>query len=234
MSIELKPIKTKKIYEEIIEQIKQHIQEGRLNPGDKLPPERDLVKFFNVSRASIREALSALQTMGLLEVRTGEGTFVRKPMLEPGALPLNIIFKPDETVINEIFEVRKMIEAQAAGIAAEKATAEELKDLGFILEGMKKELRETHTLRAELDNNFHNKIIQASHNQIAASIFQAINQPIKQLQTHIMFNNSANSHLSKIVGDHQKIYDAILKKDSVKSRHYMLKHLDRMAKLLKP
>ena len=65
------PIKTKKIYEEIVEQLKSMINNGDLQPGDKLPAERDMAESLGVSRASVREALTALETMGILDIRTG-------------------------------------------------------------------------------------------------------------------------------------------------------------------
>ncbi|MDD3363973.1 MAG: GntR family transcriptional regulator, partial [Syntrophomonas sp.] len=72
------PIKTKKIYEEIVEQLKGMISTGDLQPGNKLPAERDMAESLGVSRASVREALTALETMGILDIRPGEGTFVRR------------------------------------------------------------------------------------------------------------------------------------------------------------
>ncbi len=72
----IKPIKTRKKFEEIVDQITLHIDQGYLKPGEKLPSERELVERFNVSRGSIREAFSALEMMGLIEVRTGEGSYV--------------------------------------------------------------------------------------------------------------------------------------------------------------
>lgn len=82
-----KQVKTKKIYEEVIEQIKKLIIDGKLQPGDKLLSERELAEKLGVSRASVREAFSALEIMGIITIRAGEGSFVRQVsyegMLEP-------------------------------------------------------------------------------------------------------------------------------------------------------
>jgi DNA-binding FadR family transcriptional regulator len=78
----LEPIKSTRIYEEIVRQVKQLIGEGRLKSGDRLPPERDLAEKFMVSRTSVREALRALQSRGLIEIRAGEGTFIRDVSVE--------------------------------------------------------------------------------------------------------------------------------------------------------
>src|SRR5207253_9164354 len=89
-AVELGPIKSTRIYEEIVRQVKQMIAEGRLKSGDRLPPERDLAEKFVVSRSSVREALRALESLGLVEIRAGEGTVVRQvsveSLIEPPAL----------------------------------------------------------------------------------------------------------------------------------------------------
>ncbi|HBP64409.1 MAG TPA: GntR family transcriptional regulator, partial [Desulfosporosinus sp.] len=84
----LKPIRTKKIYEQIVEQIGILVADGKLKPGDRLPSERELVERFQVSRASIREAISALELMGLIEVRAGEGTYIRQVNIDAVIAPL--------------------------------------------------------------------------------------------------------------------------------------------------
>jgi len=73
-----RPVKTKKVYEEIVEQIKKLIVDGKLQPGDKLLSERELSEKLNVSRASVREAFSALEIMGVISIRPGEGSFVQQ------------------------------------------------------------------------------------------------------------------------------------------------------------
>jgi GntR family transcriptional regulator, transcriptional repressor for pyruvate dehydrogenase complex len=75
--VHLAPIKSTRIYEEIVRQVKTMIAEGRLASGDRLPPERELAEKFLVSRTSVREALRALESLGLVEIRPGEGTFIR-------------------------------------------------------------------------------------------------------------------------------------------------------------
>lgn len=234
MSVELKPIKTKKIYEEIVEQIIKLIQEGQLKPGDKLPPERDLVKSFNVSRASIREALSALQIMGLLDVRTGEGTYICNAKSESGGAPFHWVFPREKTITNEIFEVRKILEVQTAGFAAERATEEEILELGLIHETMKKDFTESGIIREELDYDFHYQILKSTHNRITASIIDTIEEQFQMLNSIEKAKYHQDYHLAKqIIVEHQKIYYAIKMRDAVKSKASMLKHLSTIEKYLK-
>ncbi|RYD02051.1 hypothetical protein N752_26735 [Desulforamulus aquiferis] len=81
--MKFKPIKAKKIYEEIVEQIKGMITSGELNAGDKLVPERELAERLQVGRSAVREAYRALEAIGLIEIRPGEGTFVREMGTKP-------------------------------------------------------------------------------------------------------------------------------------------------------
>ena len=117
----LKPIRTRKIYEQIVDQIGQLVAQGQLQPGDRLPSERELVERFQVSRASIREALSALEMMGLIEVRSGEGTFIRQVNIESVVTPLAWMLFIEKDTDLELYEARKILEVQAAGLAAERA-----------------------------------------------------------------------------------------------------------------
>src|SRR5437870_9542061 len=89
--MDIAPVKSTRIYEEIVRQIKAMIAEGRLKSGDQLPPERDLAEKFLVSRTSVREALRALESVGLIEIRPGEGTFVREVSVDALVEPLALV-----------------------------------------------------------------------------------------------------------------------------------------------
>ena len=87
------PIKSTRIYEEIVRQVKPLIAEGRLKSGDRLPPERELAEKFVVSRTSVREALRALESLGLVEIRAGEGAFVREISVDALIEPLALVIR---------------------------------------------------------------------------------------------------------------------------------------------
>ncbi len=89
--MDLAPIKSTRIYEEIVRQVKAMIAEGRLKSGDRLPPERELAEKFVVSRTSVREALRALESLGLVEIRPGEGTFIREVSIDALVEPLALL-----------------------------------------------------------------------------------------------------------------------------------------------
>src|SRR5256712_213293 len=123
--MEVAPIKSTRIYEEIVRQVKQMIAEGRLKSGDRLPPERDLAEKFVVSRSSVREALRALESLGLVEIRAGEGTFVREVSVESLIEPLALMMVSPREAIAERSEARHLLEPRIAALAARRRTDEQ-------------------------------------------------------------------------------------------------------------
>src|SRR3990172_8208466 len=118
----LKVIKKTRIYEEVVSQIHDLIREGKLKASDQLPSERELAETFKVSRTSVREALRALETQGLVVSRTGTGTFVADLPIESLVAPLATLLIEEKSALADIFEMRKLIEPRIAALAAEKAT----------------------------------------------------------------------------------------------------------------
>src|SRR3977135_2953685 len=116
------PIKSTRIYQESARQVKSMIAEGRLKGGDRLPPERELADKFVVSRPSVREALRALESLGLVEIRPGEGTFVREVSVESLIEPLALVMASQREAIGELFEARQMIEPGRAGHTTPQAS----------------------------------------------------------------------------------------------------------------
>ena len=126
VSPKFQPIKQEKISTKIAEQIKTLINSGELKPGDALPPERELVKVFNVSRASLREALNTLAGMGFLEMSQKHRTIVKS--LASGRItdPLHHLLQEDIQTVFELIEVRKAVETWSAYHAAKRATADDI------------------------------------------------------------------------------------------------------------
>ena len=92
--MDLEPVKSVRIYEDIVRQVRALIADGHLKSGDRLPPERDLAERFRVSRTSVREALRSLQSRGLIDIRAGEGDFVRDVSVEALIEPLALVILP--------------------------------------------------------------------------------------------------------------------------------------------
>jgi len=226
--IGIEPIKSTRIYEEIVRQIKTMISEGRLNSGDQLPPERDLAQKFVVSRTSVREALRALESLGLVEIRPGEGTFVREVSVESLIEPLAMVMLSQREAIGELFEARRLLEPVIAGLAARRATPEELQEMDRILEEQAKEIATGHTGLPQ-DAAFHAAIASAAHNQaitrlvhgimdlLAQSREESLNTPGRPMRSH---------------EDHRRILEAIRMRDDKAAEHAMRDHVSAVEALV--
>lgn len=233
MSVQLKPIKTKKIYEEIVDQVRQLIEDGYLNPGDRLPAERELVKSFQVSRSSIREALSALEMMGFLEVRTGEGIFIKQIKAEPLIGTLFRALQPDRGTLIELLEVRKMVEVQAAVYAAQRASIKEINLLEQALEDMEKDLDNSDSISEKTDLKFHYTVAAASNNTIIIHLMDVLAESLQYLIEASRWKLDQGKHTAEMLySEHYGIYEAIKEKDQNKARKRMLKHLNGIERVL--
>lgn len=221
----LKPIRTKKIYEQIVDQIGVLVADGMLKPGDRLPSERELVERFQVSRASIREAISALELMGLIEVRAGEGTYIRQVNIDAVIAPLAwMLFIEKDTDI-ELYEVRKILEVEAAGIAAVRANEDEIRDLYEALELMRIDLN-IDRLGEDADHHFHYAIARATHNKILIRLMNTISDTMrKTLKTSRskLYENKCTPE--RLYQEHLSIYNAIKDHNMKAAEQLMLDHL---------
>jgi len=223
-----KRIRTKKIYEEVADSLINMIKQGLLKPGDKLDSVEKLAEKFGVGRSAVREALSGLRSMGLVEMKQGEGTYVAE--FEPAKfkLPVSTAFLMKTKHIKELYEVRKILEAGTAEIAA-------LKHEDFDLEEIKNALNKMETanaygdeeVAASADAEFHMAIAKASQNNLLinlmGSVSELINETIKDArQVLLCFENRSD----KLLNEHKEIFEAIKKRDEVNARKAMYKHLE--------
>ena len=221
----LKPIKTKKIYEQIVDQIGILVADGQLKPGDRLPSERELVERFQVSRASIREAISALEMMGLIEVRAGEGTYIRQVNIDSVVAPLAWMLFIEKDTDLELYEVRKILEVQAAGIAAERAEEDEISDMYEALEVMRMDL-EIDRLGEDADHRFHFAIARATHNKILMRLMNTISDTMqKTLKSSRSKLYEERTTPKRLYQEHCSLYEAIKNHNMLEAQQLMLDHL---------
>jgi GntR family transcriptional regulator, transcriptional repressor for pyruvate dehydrogenase complex len=224
----IEPIKSTRIYEEIVRQVKQMIAEGRLKSGDRLPPERDLAEKFVVSRSSVREALRALESLGLIEIRPGEGTFVREVSVESLIEPLALAMASQREAIRELFEARRLLEPGIAALAAGRATPDELAEMERILDAQAKEIAAGNTGLAQ-DAAFHAAIGAAAHNIAITRIAYAIMDLLTQSREESL-NTPGRPHRSH--QDHRRILAAIRARDERAAQQAMLDHLEAVERLV--
>jgi GntR family transcriptional repressor for pyruvate dehydrogenase complex len=220
--MDLAPIKSTRIYEEIVRQVKAMIAEGRLKAGDRLPPERDLAEKFVVSRTSVREALRALESLGLVEIRPGEGTFVRQVSIESLVEPLALLMVSQREAIGELFEARRLLEPSLAALAAERATPEEIQEMERILEEQAKEIAGGRTGLAQ-DAQFHTAIGAAAHNRAITRLAHAIMDLLTQSREESL---NTPGRPTRSHEDHRRVLMAISRRDAEAARKAMLDHIE--------
>jgi GntR family transcriptional repressor for pyruvate dehydrogenase complex len=201
--------------------VKTLISEGKLKPGDRLPPERDLVKEFSVSRPSLREALNTLVAMGFLEVK-GKRTFIKSVASESVQNPLSLLIKTDTQKIFDLIEVRKALEAWGAFLAAQRATEEDIKRLENILEEMRKAFEHGRSWEKQ-DADFHLSIAQATHNTIQIHIMSTIYDLLRESMAQVFKDRSK---VKKLLDHHHRMFNAIKNHSPEKARERTLEHLN--------
>lgn len=217
----LAPIKSTRIYEEIVRQIKTMIAEGRLTSGDRLPPERELAEKFLVSRTSVREALRALESLGLVEIRPGEGTFIREASVDRLIEPLALVMVSQRESIAELFEARRLIEPAIAGLAAARATPDEVQEMERTLEAQAREVAAGRTGFAQ-DAEFHAAIGRAAHNEAITRIAHAVMDLLTQSREESL---NTPGRPTRSHEDHRRILHAIAGRHVAAAEEAMRDHL---------
>lgn len=222
--INFKPIKQMKVSTMITEQIKSHILNGTLHPGDALPSERELMSIFNVSRTSLREALKILDVQGYVTIQQRKRTRIKSLFPEKISTPIRILLKNDMKTVMEVMEVRKYMESWNAYYAALRATETEIRDLGKNLAGMVSKIknRESHI---QEDTLFHRAISMMTHNRIQNQLICSIDEIIQECIGVLGYERQETT---RIIREHDTIYQAIRKRDAELARQMMDKHLHRV------
>lgn len=225
-------IRKKKLYEEVIEKIISLIQTDGYKVGDRLPSLQELSQTFGVGKPTIREALSVLASSGILEIRHGYGIVLKRPPLEIGNILVQLNTVDTEKLLHWI-EFRRGIEGEAASLAAQRRTPEELKAIEEAHEQVKEEIsRGTPT--AESDYRFHRSIALATHNPIIINAVTTFSQVFHQhFELSIRHSKYLPWHRELTIEEHGKIVKAIQHKHPREARSAMLEHLNNVEKRIR-
>jgi GntR family transcriptional repressor for pyruvate dehydrogenase complex len=220
VTVEIQPIKRARVHEQVIRQLQNLMHEGKLQPGDRLPPERELAQRFGVSRVAIRQALSVLQATGLVESRIGDGTFARNSAELTVTVLASVMPGPQGTVGEQV-ELRRIIEPQVAELAALRANKADMAELNRCLEAQQTKFRAGLSFVDE-DAALHLAIARATKNHLLVRMIEGI---------HELLRDSRNKSLDTALGrqkslqGHQRVIDAIQRKDAAAARKAMRQHL---------
>jgi GntR family transcriptional repressor for pyruvate dehydrogenase complex len=216
----LEPVRRSRVYEQIVEQIQRLIQEGQLAPGDQLPPERVLAETFQVSRASVREALRALELRGLIEGRQGGGTFVRAPSTDDLIWPMASALLAGAEM-DQLMEVREMIEPHIAELAALRATPEAIAAMKALLERQAARVQRGE-LPIEEDTAFHNALAVATGNSVLQRMLHLIVDLLEASRARWF---QSPDRPAKSLAGHWQVLDAIERRDPQAAYQAMAAHV---------
>ncbi|WP_026449119.1 FadR/GntR family transcriptional regulator [Actinopolyspora mortivallis] len=162
------------LVEQVIAQMRQLVASGEWPIGQRIPPEAELVQALGVGRNTVREAVRALAHAGLLEVRQGDGTFVRATSEISGA-----VGKLCTTELRQVLEVRRALEVESARLAATARTDTDVAELEVALRERDAAIGERDPERvAHTDSSFHLRLVQASHNPVLIQLYQGISEAV--------------------------------------------------------
>jgi GntR family transcriptional repressor for pyruvate dehydrogenase complex len=212
-----------RLSDKVTEAILQTIVSNRLKPGDALPPERELGKQFGVSRTVIREAIRALHAKGLLEVRSGSGVRIVAVDAKTVTESMRHFVKGSMLDYAKVDEVRRVLEVEAAGIAAERATDEDLERIDATLEEMAGSVGDLAT-SIEVDLEFHRAIASATHNELFGVLHDAIGEMLVEVRRRNL--SLGPPERRRVIEMHTAIRDRVAEHDAPAARQAMRDHLD--------
>lgn len=225
------PVKRRRAFEDIIVQIENAIHEGRLTVGDRLPPERELAEIFQVSRASVREALRVLEAFGVLSARRGTGADSGSILSAQNESPLSGLLRLYASLLQmplqDLLDVREAIEMLTARRAAERATPEDIERLDGIVESMRNSRTPEDFLT--LDTEFHVMLARASANSVAPLIMGALRDAIahQMLGAFKALEESGNwtSERAWLIREHAELLKTVASRDPDAAAHAFGQHV---------
>jgi DNA-binding FadR family transcriptional regulator len=207
--------------QEVASHIKELIRDEKLKPGEKLPNELELCALFSVSRPTVREAVKALVSQGIIEIRRGKGTYVSQ---EPGIAedPLGLDFITTPNLRLTLIEARLIIEPGAARLAAQKADDNDIAKIAASVKAME-EVVYQHKVEIHTELDFHRSIAEATRNPVIMRIIPIIMESIVKTYRDAPRTSEDHRHAFE---EHKVIYEAIAARDPERSYDAMQSHLE--------
>jgi GntR family transcriptional repressor for pyruvate dehydrogenase complex len=218
----LKAVEKKRAYEDIVKQIFNLIEKGKLKRGDQLPVERELSETFKVSRATVREAIFSLESMRLVQRRQGDGTYVIASSEEALVQPLATALFHEKDDIIDIFFVRKIIEPEVAQLASENRTSEEIEELEEILKEHEKQVERGEN-PVDTDSEFHRLLARMAKNRVLERLLITLVDLLGKTREKYL---QTEERKQKSLHGHYEILAAIKNGDRKAARKVMLRHLE--------
>jgi GntR family transcriptional repressor for pyruvate dehydrogenase complex len=207
----------------VVAHVRQLIDRGALGPGARLPAERDLARQVGVSRPTVRAGLRTLAALGVVRSRRGSGTYIPEGPPTLGTDALSFLAALHKFTVDDVFEARRILEVGAAGLAAERATPEQLATLADEVASLFASLNDRQVFLVH-DINFHRGVAAASGNPIVASLVEMVAALFYE-QRRTTAERAVDRNLRDAADAHRHIYQAIRGKDADRARRLMNDHL---------
>jgi GntR family transcriptional repressor for pyruvate dehydrogenase complex len=222
------PIQRKRLSESAIEQIREFIIANKMQPGDRLPSEKEMIAQLGVGRVSIREALRMLEITGIVEVRPGRGVFV-KELTGDLFIPLGSWVSMHKQTLQQHFETRLILEPEIAALAANYAGADDIQRLNDAVL-LQKDVEEGDLVGAiRFDIEFHCYVAEATRNKDVAMVMNTIAKYSFEGWKAALRTVGRNRD---VVVEHAAIIDALVRKDPGRARSAMRDHLEESVRRL--
>ena len=211
----------------LILKFQEMLREGVLTQGTRLPPERELAAHFNVARSSLRQALKVLEIMGIITQKVGDGSYLNTDTSAVLAVPMEFLFLLDDTSVEELTELRLLMEPGLARLAAQRASADDIALLRKSIKDLESSSKDKLKLVSS-DLLFHRAIFAASKNRAASSLFQTIHRAMAKM----IMVTSQLVELEHTLSFHKPIMHAIEQRNGELAAKLMADHLKDATALL--
>lgn len=217
------PIERRKVYELVADRLLEEIAARRLKPGDPIPAERQLAETLSVGRSSIREALRMLESRGLI-VSVGHGAFTVAEYGNPLNVSLALLVEMSDGDLHELFEVRRVLEVEMAGLAAERRTEADIDRMRAAIDAMDAGIDSADRYIAG-DLEFHQAVVAATGNRIARSMMEAIRDVLRRA-LHSVYRIPGSPQ--KSLQQHREILEAVVAGRPDVARELVREHIERV------
>ena len=210
------------LYLQIVEHIRQLILKGQLKDGDLLPSERDLAQMFDVSRVPVREALKVLEFLGAVKHIRGKGVYVKKIGIGPFLNSIDFLVTDPSDLLTDLYEVRQGLECEAAVLAAERRTENDL----FVIESEIMEMEKVMVLGGDVGEasvKFHTAVISSSHNAMLMRINEMLVELLRFSRSRSLQQRSRHENVFR---DHRLILEKIRQRDGEGAAKALREHLE--------
>jgi GntR family transcriptional repressor for pyruvate dehydrogenase complex len=225
----IEPIRRETVMDTVALRIKSLLQSGDLRSGDRLPPEPELAKMLRVSRSSLREALKGLMFLGLLKARPGDGTYIQSSLSRVLNQHFQWMILLQEVQHLEVYELRKIIEPEAAALAARRATSSDLDRIASAVEAMKTDLADRDLFHVH-DIEFHEAFMSASGNVALQTTMRMLYHATSEARRRALpLIDNMDTHWKR----HDRVYRAIRDRNAAQAHKAVLDDLLYAEKLLR-